>query len=72
MMKITLSGEKDLIDRARSIARAQGTTLDAAFRKWLVQFTTSEGEAPGYLEMMHGMSHIDSGGRFMRVELNKR
>jgi hypothetical protein len=58
-MKINLKADKDLIERARSIARAQGTTLDAAFREWLVQFTTSEGEAPSYLVMMRGMSHVD-------------
>ena len=41
MKNITLSADEDLIERARSIARGQRRTLNAAFREWLEQFAQS-------------------------------
>ena len=35
MKNITLRAEEGLIEQARRVARAQRTTLNAAFRKWL-------------------------------------
>jgi hypothetical protein len=72
MKNITLSADEDLIEQARSIARGQHRTLNAAFREWLAQFTQSAGDAQGYDALMNHLRHVDAGGRFSRDELNER
>jgi hypothetical protein len=72
MKNITLSADEDLIEKARSIARAQRRTLNDAFREWLTQFTASEGDAGNYRALMNQIRHIDSGRHFSRDELNER
>jgi hypothetical protein len=72
MKNITLSADEDLIERARLIARAQRTTLNAAFREWLTQFTASSGDEHSFDALMKRMKHVDSGQHFSRDELNER
>ena len=72
MKNVTLSADEDQIERARSIARAQRRTLNAAFREWLAQFTASAGDAQGFDALMKHMRHVDAGRRFSRDELNER
>jgi len=38
LQNITLSAEKELIQRARQRAEAENTTLNAEFRRWLAQY----------------------------------
>jgi len=72
MKNITLSADDDLIERARSVARAQRKTLNTAFREWLVQFTASEGDAQSYDALMKNLSYVDAGRHFTRDEMNER
>lgn len=72
MKNITLSAEEELIERARFVAKTQNTTLNAAFREWLQQFTSTVGRAERYKALMNDLRHIDSGGHFTRDELNER
>jgi hypothetical protein len=72
MKNVTLSADEDLIEKARAIARAQRTTLNAAFREWLMDFTASEGNAESYRALMKHMRHVDAGGSYTRDELNER
>ena len=72
MKNITLSADEDLIERARSIARGQRRTLNAAFREWLAQFAQSAGDARGFDALMKQMQHVDAGGHFSRDDLNER
>jgi hypothetical protein len=72
MKNITLSADEDLIERARSIARGQRTTLNEAFRAWLAQFAQSAGDAQGFDALMKRLQHVDAGRRFSRDELNER
>lgn len=72
MKNITLSADEDLIERARLVARAQDTTLNAVFREWLAQFTASVGDAQSFDAFMKRSKHIDSGRHFSREELNAR
>ncbi|HEV2276460.1 MAG TPA: hypothetical protein VGR96_19965 [Acidobacteriaceae bacterium] len=67
-----MSADEDLIERARSIAREQRRTLNAAFREWLIQFTQSAGDAQGFDALMKHLRHVDAGGHFNRDELNER
>jgi predicted transcriptional regulator len=72
MKNITLSADEDLIEKARSIARAQRKTLNTAFREWLVQFTASDGDAQSFDALMKNLRHVEAGRRFTREELNER
>ena len=42
MKNVTLSAENTLIDQARALARLRGTTLNEAFRGWLVGYTRED------------------------------
>jgi hypothetical protein len=64
MKNITLSADQDFIERARSIARGQRRTLNAAFREWLTEFTQSAGDAQGFDALMKQMGHVDAGRHF--------
>jgi exopolyphosphatase/pppGpp-phosphohydrolase len=72
MRNITFSADKDLIARARLIARAQHKTLNAAFREWLDQFAGSSGDARSFDALMKRMKHVDAGKHFNRDELDER
>lgn len=72
MKNITLSADEDLIEKARSIARGQKRTLNAAFREWLTQFTASEGETQNFDALMKNLRHVKAGRRFTRDEMNDR
>jgi predicted transcriptional regulator len=72
MKNLTLSADEDLIERARAIARAQRRTLNAAFREWLVEFTSREGSVRDYDALMKKLSHVNAGRHFSRDELNER
>jgi hypothetical protein len=72
MKNITLSADEDLIKRARLTARAQRTTLNAAFREWLTRFAAGSGDEQYFDALMERMKHINSGQHFDRDELNER
>jgi predicted transcriptional regulator len=71
---ITLSADEDLIEKARSVARAQRRSLNDAFREWLEQYTTTDGEAAAarFDELMKELRHVNAGRHFTRDELNER
>lgn len=70
--KVTLSADENLIEHARLIAKAQGETLNAAFREWLEQFTRQAGSVQEFDSLMERLKHVHAGGRFTREEMNKR
>jgi hypothetical protein len=72
MKNITLSADEELIERARSIARSQHKTLNAAFREWLRTFTARSGDEQEFDGLMRRLRHIDAGGPFSRDEMNER
>jgi len=69
---ITLSADEHLIEQARDKARAQHTTLNAAFREWLLQFTAPPDSAKEYRDLMRRLSHVKAGRHFSRDEMNER
>jgi len=69
---ITLSADEHLIEQARNKARAQHTTLNAAFREWLLQFTAKQGSAEEYKALMQQLRHVKAGRHFSRDEMNER
>lgn len=72
MRNIIFSAEGGLIERARTLAQANGTTLNAEFRKWLQQYTAAETGVENFEILMRDMRHVNAGSRISRDELNQR
>jgi hypothetical protein len=72
MRNITLSADERLIDAARERARAELTTLNAAFRNWLATYAREAEEASidTTLSMLRGRMTV--GRRLTRDEMNER
>ncbi|MER0217375.1 MAG: hypothetical protein DU481_14680 [Nitrosomonas sp.] len=72
MKNITLSADDKLIEAAR--ARAEQTTLNEQFRRWLADYVRQEqktGSAMALIEELRGQ--VRTGGRkFTREEMNER
>jgi hypothetical protein len=69
---ITLSADEDLIEQAREAARAQHTTINAAFREWLAEYTSRATRAERIKELFERTSYVRAGRHFSREELNER
>ena len=54
------------------MARAQHETLNAAFRKWLVQYTARGGSGRELDSLRKRLRHVKAGHRFTREEMNER
>ncbi len=74
MKNITLSADENLIEAARERARAEHTTLNEQFRRWLEDYVRREQqakEAMAVIEELRGK--VRTGGRkFTRDEMNER
>jgi hypothetical protein len=71
MKNITLSAEPELIERARAAAKAQDTTLNAAFREWLVAYTRQEA-LRAHQALRENLRHVKSNPPYTREEMNER
>lgn len=73
MWKITLSADEALIKHARERAKAENTTLNNLFRKWLARYA-----APPHLSREDvrrtaaAADHFRAGRHFTRGERNER
>ncbi|MDT0498990.1 hypothetical protein RM530_16725 [Algiphilus sp. W345] len=73
MKNITLSAQDDLIEAARSKARAEHSTLNEKFRAWLVEYTERENRTQRYEEVMAQLrGQVRLGRKLSRDELNER
>ncbi len=73
MKNITLSADEALIEAARAQARADNTTLNEQFRRWLAGYARKERMARYDAVMKELRGKIDTGGRkFTRDEMNER
>jgi hypothetical protein len=73
MKNITLSAEEHLIERARQTAHTHHTTLNAAFREWLEQYTASSGDVEAFDRLMESVrGRVVAGRKFTREEMNER
>ncbi len=68
---ITLSADASLIEKARAVAKSENTTLNAAFREWLVSYSC-RGAVRAHEELMERLKHIKSNGPYTRDEMNER
>ena len=69
---ITLSADENLIEQARKAAADQHTTLNAAFREWLEQFSGRERRAREFDAIMERTEYVNAGRKFTREEMNER
>ena len=69
---ITLSADERLIEEARRAAKAQHTTLNAAFREWLAQFSSQQGRMQEYDALMEKLSYFSVDRKYTRDEMNER
>jgi len=73
MKNITLSADEDLIEAARARARAEHTTLNAEFRRWLEQYSGRADRVAAHRALMEQLDYIDLKGRKLtRDEMNER
>jgi len=72
MKNITLSADEELIEQARLVARGQHRTLNAAFREWLLQFTSQAGSREEFKSLMRRLRNVKAGRHFNRDEMNER
>jgi hypothetical protein len=71
MKKITFSAEEEIIEKARLLARAQGKSLNTAFREWLTEFTAPFRNARKAERLMRRLGHVKAGRHFTRDEMNE-
>ena len=70
---ITLSADEHLIEQAREVARAQHTTLNAAFREWLEQYSGRARWLQEYDALMERTKkYIKVDRKYTREEMNER
>ena len=69
---ITLSADEDLIEQARLAAKARHTTLNAAFREWLTQFSEQQGHIQEFDALMDRLNYVKVNRKFTRDEMNER
>lgn len=74
MKNITLSADEKLIEAARERARAEHTTLNEQFRRWLEDYARHRqrvADAMAVIQELQGQ--VRTGGRkFTRDEMNER
>jgi hypothetical protein len=69
---ITLSADEHLIEEARRVAVEQHTTLNAAFREWLEQFSGRARRAREFDEFFARTAYVQADRKYTRDELNER
>lgn len=73
MKNITLSADDKLIEAARARARAEQTTLNEQFRRWLAEYVGREQqaqEAMAVIQELRGKLRV--GRKLSRDEMNER
>ncbi len=74
MRNITLSADAALIESARARARAERSTLNEQFRRWLADYAQRPSEQDSVLAVIEDLQQrVRTGGRrFSREEMNER
>jgi hypothetical protein len=72
MKNITLSADAELIRKVREKARREHTTLNANFRRWLLQYLNRSSKTADFRSFMASMEYVHPGRSFSRDEMNER
>ena len=69
---ITFSADEDLLERAKEKAKMEKRSLNQLFRDWLRSYIYQEEVTDKYRFLMKTLSHVNSGRKFTREEMNER
>lgn len=73
MKNITLYADGALIEAARERAKEEGTTLEAQFRLWLVEYSQRQDLLKAYDETIRALhGRLVVGRKLTREEMNER
>lgn len=73
MKNITLSADEHLIEAARERARAEHTTLNEQFRRWLADYAQAQKRLQRYDELMLQLGgKLQVGRKLSRDDMNAR
>jgi len=73
MKNITLSADEHLIEEARERARAEQTTLNEEFRRWLAEYARRRQTLERYEAVMADLrGKVRVGRKLTREEMNER
>jgi hypothetical protein len=73
MKNITLSADESLIEAARERARAEHTTLNEQFRRWLAEYAHARERLQRYDAVMSTLrGQLKVGRKLTRDEMNER
>lgn len=73
MKNITLSADEALIEAARRRARSENTTLNEAFRRWLVDYAQTQQRMQRSDEVLAQLrGQLQVGRKLSRDEMNAR
>ena len=73
MKNITLSADEALIEAARARARAEQTTLNEQFRRWLAGYAQTHERLDRYDAVMRGLrGKLKVGRKLSRESMNER
>lgn len=73
LKNITLSADEALIEAARERARAENTTLNEQFRRWLADYARAQERMKRYDEVMTELrGKLKVGRKVSRDEMNER
>jgi len=74
MKNVTLSADEKMIEAARERARAEHTTLNDKFRRWLAEYVGASRRTEDAMAVIDELSRtLRTGGRkFTRDEMNER
>ena len=73
MKNITLTAEESLIEAARERARAEHTTLNEQFRRWLAEYAHTRERMQRYDEVMATLrGRLKVGRKLTRDQMNER
>jgi len=70
MKRITFSADENLIEQARKAAADQNTTLNAAFREWLLQYSGRQRWLQEYDALMERTKYVRVDRKYTRDEMN--
>ncbi|MEM9388179.1 MAG: hypothetical protein AAGA68_24215 [Pseudomonadota bacterium] len=73
MKNITLSADEETIEAARARAKAENTSLNEQFRRWLTDYTGQSARLNQYDEVVARLrGRLKVGAKLSREEMNER
>jgi antitoxin component of RelBE/YafQ-DinJ toxin-antitoxin module len=74
-MDLTVSVDEEVLEKARHVASARGTSVDQLVREYLASLCNREGNeeaARRFMELVKGSTYSSEGRTFTREELHER